>query len=422
MNFALIFIDRCIVSLATFLTMMVTARLLTPYVFGEFSLCINLLVVVGGVQNSLILGPMRVHGVGLNPVNSSQYFGAQLYLQNYLGIFAAFLTTLASVLLINKTSISFILIVLLTTYLYQISEFSRVVQITKCNNKSLLLNDLIVTGGRFLLITLTALAYCADLNPMISAIGLAYGLGAGFWILSFNYDKAISHNSVRPIAKRNLNYGKWMLYETICYLMSTQAYLYITAAYLGPANAGVLAALNSLAGAFNVVIISVSSHAIPASRKKLLEGDYDGWRKILILSGSGLIILSIFVIILFSAFPFILLDLAFGKNIAPFAYLLPLATFASLLQSVNTIFSVAFQTTEIPRNGFIAKLASSIISILCIFPLIYTFGVQGALIGQILTQIVWLIVFIIFLCARQLSHASVMTRVNKACTATHLLT
>jgi len=65
----------------------------------------------------------------------------------------------------------------------------------------------------------------------------------------------------------------------------------------------------------------------------------------------------------------------------------------------------------LPQVGSSAQLASATLSLLIAYPLIKTFGVGGAALGFVVTQIAWTLVYMYYLRIGSLSENSVMQRV-----------
>jgi O-antigen/teichoic acid export membrane protein len=395
-------LDQGVCSLSNFLTGVIVARALLPEAFGVYTLFFTGIVLLSGLQNALVVGPLRVLGVRPHGIEASGYFRAQVRLQLILSVIlmAGAGITLVTIHRDPLTTIAFLICLLL----FQLQELARVIHLTRMTFRTLLRLDVVTHGLRIgLLLAAMSLGLLSTGTVLlIVAASCTGGLAVAGW--GSLPKKAPA--SFRQTSASNWRYGRWLLLESIAYSASTQVYLYLTALWVDAAAVGALSAVLVLLNAVNVILLGTMNHAVPVARQRLLVGGYDPWRQWLLRIG-------IFLCAGVGAFGFVaslaaepLLALVYGPAYAASAYLVPIVALQLFLSALNTVLSAAFRTAEMPQVGFAAKVASTIATLVLAYPLLHHWGAAGAAVGLVVTQLLWTTVYIWFVAAGKLKISS----------------
>ena len=401
--------DQGIVSLSNFLTTVIAARTLAPDQFGIFSLFYATLLILSGVQNALITGPLRVLGVQKTGRETTNYFQDQIYLQLILGIVISLISV--SVLIVSASAkssmgISFSLCV----FFVQLQEMARAILATKLSLVSLLLLDVLTHSSRIVLVMMLAMNDELTTSSLFLAMGIPCAITASIF-LRLDRMGGMQLKALLMRALENWKFGRWSLVETFAYMISSQFYFYLTALMVSIESVGALNAVLSVLNLVNVLLSGVMGFAIPIARQRLLNIGFNAWKSWLKHVGIALTtcVLVLWIAITVLARP--LISFTFSDFYAEYAYLIQIIGFSYVFRSVNTVLIAAYRTAGLPQVGSSAQLASATLSLLIAYPLITTFGVGGAAIGFVVTQIAWTLVYMYYLRIGSLSENSVMRRV-----------
>ena len=386
-------LDQGVCSLSSFLTGIIVARALSPEAFGVYSLYFAGLLVLSGFQNALITGPARVLGVRPAKVDAGDYFKTQMTLQIIL-----------SGILVSGASVGLFILhpgdapttgaFLLCLVLFQLQELARVINLTRMTLVSLLRLDLVTHGLR---VGLLLVAMSLDvLSPSVALLIIAISCALGMIVAGRNVFPKGPATPFRKTARSNWRYGRWLLLETIAYSASTQIYMFLTALWIDNAAVGGLSAVLVMMNAVNVIVLGVMNFSGPVARRRLLEYGYHAWRQWLFQNGALLVLgVGLFGIVV-SVFAEPFLTLTYGPAYSTFAALVPIVALQLVLTAFNTVFSSAFRSAEMPQVGFVAKAGSALMTLVMAYPLLKGWGVTGAAVGLVVTQLLWMMTYLLY--------------------------
>jgi O-antigen/teichoic acid export membrane protein len=405
-------LDQGIVSLSNFATGVIVAKAVVPEEFGTYSLFFTGLMLLSGLQNACITGPLRVLGVRQDKGGGDAYFSAQTRLQSLLGagqiLGVAFLFGL-----VGGMDPSLLVTFMACVFLFQLQELGRVIHLTRLDTASLLELDLVSHSVRLSILLVLASMGKLSAGAALAAIALAAMLGV-LWTWRKLELNVSSSAPLGDVARENWKFGRWLLLETLAYSASTQIYLFAVALWLDKQAVAVLAALQVLVNTMNVLVTGAASYAIPVARRKLTTSGYEEWRRWLwrvgmYLTGATAVLGTIISI----ASPQ-LLALIYTPFYAEYAYLVPLLVLVFCVQTANNVLSIAFRTANMPQVGFAAKSASAIATILLIYPLLNRWGIVGGAVGLLVTQLLWMGVYVSYVALGSLDRNRVTTAIDGA--------
>lgn len=387
-------VDQGIVSLSNFLTGVFVARAVGVNEFGVYSLLYVSLMVLGGIQNALITGPIRVLGIRTPEHIEKGYFHAQLKLQLLLSCVLS-IGVGCVILFISPINRPILSVFLVSLFFFQLQEFSRITNLTKFALWRLLFLDLLTHGLRLLALGLlsTYMALTAINTFWIIALTCAIG----FMFNSMFQKRTQQTLPLGEVATENWKYGRWILFEAIIFTISTQAYVYMMALWVDTQSAGALNAIVSLLNVVNIFQLGIMSFAIPRARLKLITYGYNAWKRWLLQVGLVLMIGTVISMAFVAIFAKPLLMNLYTPFFGTYAYLIPLLAVSYVLAAANTVLNAAFLTAQLPRVGFIAKLASGVLTLFLAYPIINRWGISGAVMGLVGTAASWTFVYLVYI-------------------------
>ncbi len=393
-NIFLSVFDQGVCSLSNFMTAMIAARLLLPEEFAVYVMLFTAIIMLGGIQNSLVLTPLRILGVKPDQEQSQDYILMQLIFQLILSTAIAFIAMvfLLCMELVNSLTI---IVFSVTVFSIQLHEFFRVFLITQLKIQFVTLLDISVHGFRIIgLLTLNwfDLKYI-ELVFLILLLAPMFSLVC----LRFITPLSLSFSQFKKLVTENWSFGKWILIETVFFSLSIHLYLYLTAATLSLESAAGLGACLNIVNVVNIVIMGVSNYGTTIARTKLIKNGIDAWRNYLIKICFFILVVTFFFLIMVNIFSEILLSILFGDFYASYASLIFILSFSYILIPMNTIFSISFRTLEKPQIGVISKIISVVLTAIFAYPLVSLLAENGAAIGMFLTQLTWFIVYLYYL-------------------------
>lgn len=400
-------VDQGVVSVSNFLTGIIVAKALSPDQYGFFSLLFTGIFLISGLQNSLITGPLKILGMRSEGIHAFGLYKSHLIIQIIFGLSLILILNFLFPFFNSGITIHNLISFSVALFFFQLNELGRAIFFVKLDIIALFITDCM--NHLFRLLLLIVFFFYFRLTPGTALFILATASFIGSISYIFNKDIYKSKaESLSPIILGNWNYGKWLLLETVSFSISSQIYLYLVAYWIDRQSAGAFNAVQNMLNTVNVLLIGIMSYTLPLARMRLLEGSYAIWRKLLVKVGVFLSLVTCATVFIISIFSKYLLALLYKPFYSNFSYLTYILSLFYILMAVNTVFSTAFQTANLPKVGFIAKFSSAVITLTLSYPLIMYFGIAGAAIGLVLTQCIWIIVYTIYLLKGTLIQDTVM--------------
>jgi len=407
---ALAIIDQGIVSVSNFITGVIVAKAVAPEEFGTYSLFFAGLMLLSGLQNACVTGPLGVLGIRHKDMDDTAYFSTQTHIQLLLGtaqlvgvvLILSFFTEIKAELIVSFAACIFLL---------QLQQLGRVIHLTKLNMLSLLGLDIVTHAMRVAVLLILAGMGSLSSSVTFGAIALSSLVGI-LWTWRKLELRLPGSGSLTFLAKENWNFGRWLFLETLASSASTQVYLFAMALWLDKQAVAVLAALQILLNVMNVLVTGVVNYAIPVARRRLTESGYLEWRRWLWRTGGLLTCATAVFGLIISIVAQELLSFIYTPFYAQFAYLVPLLAVAYCFRTVNSVLIITFRTANMPQVGVAAKFASAVATMIIIYPLLIRYGIVGSVVGLLITQILWMAVFIYYISAGYLSQVRVAKEVD----------
>jgi O-antigen/teichoic acid export membrane protein len=246
--------DHALVSAANFASTVLLARGLGPAEFGKFTLAYTVLILFGNLQAALLTQPHGVLGASRSGAEYQRYTSttgtAQVLLAVGLTLVVLFGGAVFQVAIPGEEGRIWALAAAVIPW--QLQEFARRVLYTERRLGQAFANDLLCYGtqvaGLILLGQLTS-----ERALLIVAGSSLLGAGFGFWQLR----ASLTPSCDRRYLTANWLFGRWLCGSELAYWVGTQSIVYLTAAILGPAAAGVLRVAATVFGPLRILTSSL---------------------------------------------------------------------------------------------------------------------------------------------------------------------
>jgi O-antigen/teichoic acid export membrane protein len=234
--------DQMLISLTNFVTMVLLARGLGPAEFGVFVLVYTVAQFANSLQSALIIQPHSVLGATRHGRDYVNYTASSAVGQLVFAAAAALVALAAAVAAhFSDWPASLLLFTMAPTIIaWQLQEFVRRVLYTEVRIAAALANDVISYGGQTLVIA--ALWWSSALTGPSGLLAIAATSAAAALVGAWQLRTSLWGRVDWAVFGENWRFGKWLGGAEIGYWLSSQMYLYLSGAMLGPAAAGVMKA------------------------------------------------------------------------------------------------------------------------------------------------------------------------------------
>lgn len=380
--------DQTLVSAANFVTMVLLARGMSPSAFGSFTLLYSVLLFANTLQSSLITQPHNVLGVSREGPAYRRFTATAGVAQLGIALGAGAVALLVGVVgyAVGWQAAPLMLVLGPSIVAWQLQEFVRRVLYTERRVAAAFVNDLISYAGQGLAIGI--LWHFADLTPAraLWALAATSALGAAYGVVQIRGSFARAYDAAA--LRETWHFGKWLAGgEILRWLSSVELYQYLAAGILGTAATATLKSAQVIFGPTRLLLFSLNNvlpnqfaHSLRSGVARL----HSDLVRVYVLT---LVPLAVYcgAVALFAA-P--ILRLLYGPAYAGGARVLSLYAVSSFVAYLALIMSAALKARRMTRSVFNTYLCTSIISVSAGWAFIRLLGVEGALVGMILTSLV----------------------------------
>lgn len=379
-------IDHIIVSGSRFLISILIARFLGLEGFGIYALLWTIVTFASSVQIPITITPMMQLGPRVPERRLEQFYTTGLFVQLAYTLAIIPIVTAAALPIIWGRQDAVWLILSLNLYIAAFNqyEFFRRYFYANGNWYAALIFDVllyvILLGLIFGFVSYGKLSIAAYLA--MSAAPATVLCLVIVWIYPFGRGRGIVHGAqIRQIGK----IARPLLISTIAGFISGHLFIYATAAFLGPTDVGGIAAARNILGPLVILMMALENemtrHAV-LKHKDSAESLASFARKTTLIWLSGF---AGYVIVV-SWFADPLLELVYGDDFGRFESLVYWLGGASLIQIVTRVQAIRLRTEGEYNTIKAANLAAMWVAVLLSVPLVYLFGLTGAMVIVIAQQ------------------------------------
>jgi len=376
-------VDQGALAGASFLSTVLMGRALEPSAFGVFALAFAVLVLAERVQHGLIGAPLLA--VPTDPHTRGERGGGGLLvwtLQWRLLALAAVAVAISGAVLsmvVDWPETTPAALAIIPTLLgTQARDLSRYLCYQHQKSRwAALIGGL---SGTIQLVTLGALFWVGHLNISTGILALGFSGAAAFLItlplVCSLYRSTDANGSPRQALWAR---GRWLAASNVVFWGATQLFLFVAAALLGPAQAGVFRAAQSVLGPTHFVVAGLFNSSAPVVATQLAagRGTWASVRPAVAVIGGAVAGYCSLV----ALFPDAILTLLFGSQYSGYGQVVQILAIGYLMTGLAggmTLVLVVLHRTDLVLRGHVATL---LVGLIAAYPLIKWLGLFGAALG-----------------------------------------
>jgi O-antigen/teichoic acid export membrane protein len=380
-----VFADQAISSGTTFLLTLFLAQKLDNRNFGAFSAIVLVSYLVMSITNALLIQPFQVSMSRV--IEKKQY--------------QAFLTYG----LITLSVLIFFLIQFTVPFLEYTTEFHLNVYAISCFILGLIINDFfrklllginkvrIVFAMDFLFLLLIIIVfYWKDTNQLPNVlwiIGLSNLITAlpGVYFVAKNFESPISW---KLFLTHHFAQGKWLLSVALLQWCSSNFFVLVSGIYLGIEALGALRLVQSFFGVLNIGLQTIENYFLPKVAAIYNENSAKAKKYLLEITLFGALFF-VTLLTLFSIFSNDIIVLAGGKKYQNYGYVIRIISVLYFFIFLSYPVRIAIRILVLNKVFFYGYVLSFISSLLSFHFLLNSFGLNGAVSGLIINQIIMIL-------------------------------
>lgn len=375
--------DQALVSLTSFLMMVLLARVLSQNDFGEFVIIYGALLFFNALQSGLFTQPHNVLGSSLSGEEYVRYTSTTLQTQLAFSMLLAILAGAGSAIcsVFGWPAGQLLLAMAPAVLAWQIQEYLRRVYYTEGRVREAFFNDLISYGGQIIGIGIIwnegALSGPVAIY-VLAATSAAAGV-VGLWQLRDRLILVFDMEVVRD----NWRFGKWLFSANFIQSGRIQLHIMLIGALVNTTSAGLYRAAQNLVGPTHILMNAFRSVAMPRAAAIHATEGLPAMRRYLIrMAILGLIPMVLYLIaVSFSARW--LMHLLYDGQYDGYAWLVWIFCIVYLLAYGGQVLTVVLSAMRISRAVLLAELATLAVGVTVGVPLMWFFGIGGAMVTDI---------------------------------------
>jgi len=398
--------DQAMISGANFATNLVLARHLGIVEFGRFVLAWMIVLIAASLQEGLIIAPMMSLGPTIAAAERRQYFTTVLCHQ---ALWAALVFSLllsgvsASGHLAPGWQIAGLAVPLAAAAAaHLLQEFARRYHYTNGAAPTALGIDAVYYLGRLAAILWLFRSGTAGVSAVLWTIAAAAFLSFLLGILGFGKPR-FSSAHLKRVTIRHWHFARWLGASAVMFWACNNFFIFLAGALLGAWAVGAIKAAQDVMGVtnilyqgiYNVVIVDAARHFQSAGAQALKHY----LQKVALFGAAAVGAIGLAA----SAAPSVWLRLFYGDQYAGYGHLVQWYALAYLIGFLHVPLRVGLYVVESTSAVFIGYACVAAFSLASAYPLIRSFGVNGAMAGPVAAETIMCVVLFVLLRRRLLA-------------------
>jgi O-antigen/teichoic acid export membrane protein len=393
----LVYGDQAIVSGFSFLSGVVLARYLGVNGFGIYSIAWLGVLIASSINQPLIIAPMQTLS-GKKSIEEQDIYLQSLVFKQILfaGIMAVlgfFAVLIMGYILHNWKVESIIIAFPLAIFSYLLQDFFRRYFFIIGKPHKAMLVDFVAYGG--VLLSAFCIHFVKSMDAqfvlLLTALFFLYASLIGLWSmpqLKFNW------NSIKEVILEHWDFSKWLTATALLQWFSGNLFIIAAGAIMSPMAVGGTRMAQNIVGVTHVLFLAMEN-IIPsrAANFQRLGGNQMMFRylwKFTLQMG----VITIAMLALIAFFSSDIIKLFYGSDFLQYRHVLIGFCMLYVIVFLGYPLRYAIRTLERTRLIFMSFIASSVFSVLCAYPIIKTFGLNGVVAGLMITQLITLGVYL----------------------------
>ncbi|MCK4794486.1 MAG: hypothetical protein KAV87_62735 [Desulfobacteraceae bacterium] len=397
-------LDQAIFSSSNFILSILLARWLIPESYGAYAIVYSIFLFVSGIYNALLLEPMTVYGPSRHMDFLSGYFKSSFNLHVLITLGLSGLVFIASVILairgnfLAQTLMGLAIAIPFMLLYWMIRRKCYIIGRPNLSVIGSMIYAVLILGGVF------ALWKTNLISPFLAFLLLA-GASALVSVIVSRLLHSYIHSNIHggeirtpgSVLAENLVYGRWLLASVIVFWLVNLVYIPLVGILIGLNLAGVMKAIQNL-----YLPVEQSLTAMGLLLLPWLSGNRKNRGDQIVLKIAGVVsliasILALIYLLLMNLFGTFLLDALYNQPLyLAFAQLIPFIGVVAVLRAALFGFTLGVRAIEHSKATFYSYAAGAVASLSIGIFLVKTWGLPGAVGGQVLSILVSLIVLILF--------------------------
>ena len=382
-----------IASGSNFLLVVLLSRIYGLEIFGIYSMVWLVLIFAMSIQQSMVLSPlMTFWAKNENHTVWSRFFSWNIMVSFMLSLFSALFAYYAHNFASKWVIEKFGFVIFFLIFFFLSHTFNR--------------RSLINMGALSFAFLMDVIAYLPVLfiipffTPSLMFIFIVQTVSTGMAVI-------ISWIKLKPqffftgqitgLFKEIWNFSSWLLFTGLLQWFAGNYFIVAAGTILGASALGIIRLGQSASGVFNVFFLALENR-VPFSASKLLKhkgkSALTQYLKDIFIKGGVFTIVSVLLFIVFSKE---IVWLLYGKKFLQYYWVLAFFAALQLFVFTNTLFQITLRAAEKTKFIFLSYLLISGFTILAAFPVVKTWGLEGALAGLCSAQILNIVFNTLFL-------------------------
>jgi O-antigen/teichoic acid export membrane protein len=375
------FVDQALISAASFVTLVLIARAVTPADFGLFSIALSLIYIETTLVAAILNQPFAVISASRQNSEYRLYVTSVLLAQTLCGLTVALaiLIVSASASILDLRSASLIFMLAPAVVAWQFQEFFRAVLYVEDRLPLAVFNDLISYGGQLLLVI-----YATESNLLTPAAALiiiaaSSGFAAVFGLLAIrnSITRAHTQSHFRANSAENWQFSRWTLGSSALTIFSSHTLPFVLAFFSGPAAAGVMRVMAATMGPTHILLRGMHASFGPMAARVYESEGVPGLRTLVRRMFYLITPLMAGYCLIAGGFARPLLSLLYGETYTDYAWLLGVTALSYFIIFLYTPIEIALRALRSTSALFRASLWSFVGVWIIGAPSVYFFGLEG---------------------------------------------
>jgi O-antigen/teichoic acid export membrane protein len=372
-----VILDQSLYSLTNLIIGMILARAVIADDYGEFILVTSFATTILGIQKSMISVP---YTVCKNDVKNKTYLGST----NTFEFILIVICSVAAYFIFGNSSTNLIVICSFITSIL-LKDYVRSYLLSHLRIRSSLILGVLINVLQILILVVLYFLNTSNISIYTGALAITSLIPT--LIVGFIYFKdKFDLSELRIHFLMNFKFGKWILGSSVIASLNSQSYPWLLSFFVDNKSVAVLGISIALGGLLSPVIQGTYSYMLPQIMKyrdDIKKFRYSIKMATLILGSIGIAWIIVCVLIGDKIMVFL-----YSANYSDLKLELILAATASVITGTTTCINAALDSLKRTDIAFGGLVISFIVTIVLGISLSYLYGIKGALIGMIISNIV----------------------------------
>lgn len=383
--------DQAMVSGTNFLTGILFARYLGLDEYGRFTLVWMAVLFCNSFQQAGIIAPMMTLGPKQTAEDEPVYYGSVVAQQIAWALLCFFLICGGAWIcgaVVPQWGVRELGIPLaVTVFAWQLQDFLRRYFFVRGQGKLAFLNDTISYLGQLSLLLALFNISNLDSASVLWLIAVSSAVAVIVGVLQIG-PLSFSWSGIFAVAAKHWRHSRWLLASALIQWTSGNFFIISLGAIVGPSSVGALRVAQNLMGVTHILFQGLENIVPTGAARSLQTGGVEALKgylqRVTLLCGGATALFCLIVAIA----PSVFLGMLYGSEYMEYGYLLWWYVPIYLLISAGLPLRSGLRALDNTRPIFVAYTMMTCFAIFSASPLVNGYGISGAMIGTLGTQLI----------------------------------